>query len=336
MSAEFEKYKASKIKQITDIYNINVRNLNVYYNNALNNIKRTKNTNIIKNKLIQNLNNETTIKFQELKNQFENDILRINNLEMPEIKITKNNSALLIGINYFKTSYELFGCINDANAICSLISDYNFNKINVLTDIVANTEKIPNRNNIIKELKKLLIDSQEGDLLLLFYSGHGSYILDKNNNEKTGKDQTIVPCDFNNIVDDELKNIIQTNLKKDVTLIALFDCCHSGSVLDLKYQYMDSLDKNNYTENANETETKGNVIMISGCSDIQTSSDSFLNNKNQGAMTWAFLQSFKSEKNITWRKLLIKMRDLLQKSNFTQIPQLSSGSFLNIDSPVFI
>ena len=91
MSAEFEKYKASKIKQITDIYNINVRNLNVYYNNALNNIKRTKNTNIIKNKLIQNLNNETTIKFQELKNQFENDILRINNLEMPEIKITKNN-----------------------------------------------------------------------------------------------------------------------------------------------------------------------------------------------------------------------------------------------------
>lgn len=333
MSAEFEKYKALKIKQLTDIYNINVRNLNIYYNNALNNIKRSKNTNVKKNKLILDLMNETNNKFQILKKQFDNDILRINTLVMPEIKNIKNNSALLIGINYFKTNYELFGCINDANAICSFISGYNFQKITVLTD---NNVKIPNRVNILDELKNLLINSNSGDVLLLFYSGHGSYILDKNNNEKTGKDQMIIPCDFNGIIDDDLKTIIQTNLKKDVTLIALFDCCFSGSVLDLKYQYMDSLDKNNYTENANETETIGNVIMISGCNDMQTSSDAFLNNTNQGAMTWSFLEAFKSEKNITWRKLLIKMRDLLQKSNFAQIPQLSSGSFLNIDSPVFI
>ena len=76
--------------------------------------------------------------------------------------------------------------------------------------------------------------------------------------------------------------------------------------------------------------------MISGCSDVQTSSDAYINNKNQGAMTWAFLEAFKSEKNITWRNLLIKMRDLLKKSNFSQLPQLTSGSFFNIDSPVFI
>lgn len=99
---------------------------------------------------------------------------------------------------------------------------------------------------------------------------------------------------------------------------------------------MDSLDKNNFTENVNESETNGNVIMISGCSDVQTSSDAYINNKNQGAMTWAFLEAFKSEKNITWRNLLIKMRDLLKKSKFDQIPQLTSGSFLNIDSLVFI
>ena len=333
MSAEFEKYKALKIKQLTNIYNINVRNLNIYYNNALNNIKRSKNTNANKNKLIQNLNNETNYKLQLLKTQFDSDIVRINNLVMPEIKNTKNHSALLIGINYFGTNNELYGCINDTNSIKLLISSYNFQKITILTD---NIEKKPTRNNILAEFKNLLIDSKSGDVLLLFYSGHGSYILDKNNNEKTGKDQLIVPCDFNGIIDDELKNIIQLNLKKDVTLIALFDCCHSGTILDLKYQYMDSLDNNNYTENANENETTGNVIMISGCNDIQTSSDAFFNNKNQGAMTWAFLQAFKSEKDITWRKLLIKMRDLLQKSSFSQIPQLSSGSFLNIDSPVFI
>ena len=99
---------------------------------------------------------------------------------------------------------------------------------------------------------------------------------------------------------------------------------------------MDSLDKNNFTENINETETTGNVIMISGCNDVQTSSDASINNKNQGAMTWAFLEAFKSQKNITWRQLLINMRDLLQKSKFDQTPQLTSGSFFNIDSAVFI
>jgi hypothetical protein len=333
MSTAFSDFKALKIQKINNIYNFNVRNLTTYYNNTLNNIKRSRNTNVNKNKLIKALVNEINNKQILLKKKLDNDILFINNLVIPEIKNTKNKSALLIGINYFGTQYELYGCINDTNSINSLISNYNFQKINILTD---NTIKKPNHNNILEEFKSLLINSQSGDVLLFFYSGHGSYILDKNNNEKTGNDQVLVPCDLNEILDDELKNIIQTNLKKDVTLIALFDCCHSGSILDLKYQYMDSLDKNNFTENDNESETIGNVIMISGCSDIQTSSDATINNKNQGAMTWAFLEAFKSQKNITWRQLLINMRDLLQKSNFNQLPQLTSGSFFNIDSPVFI
>jgi len=333
MTSEFNEFKVFKIKQLNNVYNLNISNLNIYYNNTLNNIKRSRNTNANKNKLIKQLVNEVNNKKNLLKVQLNNDILKINNLVMPEIKNKTNNSALLIGINYTGTNNELYGCINDTNSINSLISDHNFKKISILTD---NTVKKPNRNNILDEFKNLLVNSQSGDVLLLFYSGHGSYILDKNNNEKTGNDQLIVPCDLNGIVDDELKNIIQLNLKKDVTLIALFDCCHSGSILDLKYQYMDSLDKNNFTENINESETAGNVIMISGCNDVQTSSDAYINKKNQGAMTWAFLEAFKSEKNITWRNLLIKMRDLLKKSNFSQLPQLTTGSFLNIDSLVFI
>jgi hypothetical protein len=333
MSTAFTNFKALKIQKLNSIYNFNLRNLNIYYNNALNNIKRSQNTNSNKNKLLKNLVNEVNNKNNLLKLQLKNDILFVNNLVMPEIKNTKNNSALLIGINYIGTQYELRGCINDTDSINSFISDYNFQKISILTD---NTIKKPNNNNILDEFKSLLSNSQAGDVLLFFYSGHGSYVLDKNGNEKTGNDQVIIPCDLNEILDDELKNIIQTNLKKDVTLIALFDCCFSGSILDLKYQYMDSLDKNNFTENENETETIGNVIMISGCSDEQTSNDSIINNKNQGAMTWAFLEAFKSQKNITWRQLLISMRNLLQKSNFDQTPQLASGSFFNIDSPVFI
>jgi hypothetical protein len=333
MSTIFGEFKALKIKKLNIIFNNNVNNLTKYYNNAINNIKRSRNTNANKNKLIQTLINEFNNKYNLLKVQLKNDTSYINNLIMPEIKNKKNNSALLIGINYTGTDNELYGCINDTSSINSLISNCNFQKISILTD---NTVKKPNHNNILDEFKNLLFNSQSGDVLLFFYSGHGSYILDKNKNEKTGNDQVIIPCDLNEILDDELKSIIQTNLKKDVTLIALFDCCFSGSILDLKYQYMDSLDKNNFTENINESETVGNVIMISGCNDVQTSSDANINNKNQGAMTWAFLEAFKSQKNITWRQLLISMRELLQKSNFDQLPQLTSGTFFNIDTPVFI
>ena len=146
----------------------------------------------------------------------------------------------------------------------------------------------------------------------------------------------IVPCDFNMILDDELKKIIQTNLKTNVTLFAMFDSCFSGSVLDLRYQYIDSLNYDNFTENNKELETRGNVFMISGCSDSQTSADAVINNKASGAMTWSLLEAIKQNSNCNWRELIKNMRNLLKDSQYEQIPQFSSGTFINIDTPVFI
>jgi hypothetical protein len=146
----------------------------------------------------------------------------------------------------------------------------------------------------------------------------------------------IVPLDLNMIVDDELKQIIQTSLKPNVTLFAMFDSCFSGSVLDLRYQYMDSLNYDNYTENNKQLETKGDVFMISGCTDYQTSADSQFNGKSNGAMTWSLLESIKQKPNCSWRDLVKTMRDLLKKSGYSQIPQFSSGRFENIDDSIFI
>ena len=76
--------------------------------------------------------------------------------------------------------------------------------------------------------------------------------------------------------------------------------------------------------------------MISGCTDNQTSADAFINNKANGAMTWALLEGLAQSPNCSWRELVKKMRDLLKTSKFTQIPQISSGTFINIDTLVFI
>jgi hypothetical protein len=282
-----------------------INNLISFYNNNVNN-------------LVKNLNK---------------NISTIQVFSPKPIIINKNKRALLIGINYTGTQNELYGCINDVNCIKDRLSTNGFNNISVLTD---ETSIKATRKNILNEFKNLLINSQSGDLLFFLYSGHGSYMIDKNNDETTGYDQLIVPCDLNVIVDDELKTIIQTNLKSNVTLFAMFDSCFSGSVLDLKYQYMDSLNYDNYTENSKQLETQGNVFLISGCSDYQTSADALINNKANGAMTWSLLETLKQKPNCNWRELVKNMRDLLKTSGYDQVPQFSSGTFENIDATVFI
>ena len=266
-----------------------------------------------------------------------NNIISLKQFIPSTIKINKNKKALLIGINYIGTNHELLGCINDVGSIRDRIlkTGFNNNDITFLTDTDIDINK-PTKTNILKEFKNLLTNSEEGDLLFLAYSGHGSYTLDKNNDEMTGYDQMIVPCDFDTIIDDELKQIIQTNLKPNVTLFAMFDSCFSGSVLDLKYQYMDSLNYDKFTQNNKELETLGNVFMISGCSDYQTSADAVFNDIPFGAMTWSLLKILQNTQNCTWRELVKLMRDILKKSKFEQIPQFSSGTFSNIDTEVFI
>lgn len=242
--------------------------------------------------------------------------------------------ALLIGINYIGTTSQLNGCINDIDDISDMLTKKYAFKPESITKITDETVKKPTRDVILASFAAFLASGNEGDLLFFSYSGHGSYTLDRNNDENNENDEMIITSDLKGILDDELKSLIQKHLKKNVTLFALFDSCFSGTVLDLKYQYFDSLANDANTVNNNETETIGNVIMISGCSDIQTSADAFLEKKYQGAMTWSFISALDTFNTLSWKDLLIKMRDRLKQSDFTQLPQLSSGYFMDINKTV--
>jgi len=253
-----------------------------------------------------------------------------------------NKKALCIGINYIGSPYELSGCINDVNNIKSkLISNYGFNEkdILVLTDDPTTTSKIkPTKTNMLNEIKNLLVNAKSNDLLFLCFSGHGSQTTDLNGDEKDGLDEMIITADLQSITDDSLNSLIRTSIptsSTNVSLFVLFDSCHSGTMLDLKYQYLDTLNNNNLTLNEKNADTTCSVVMISGCLDKQTSADAYINKKSQGAMTWSFLESLNTNPNMTWKELTQSMRTLLSKSQFEQIPQLSSGKLLNLDAKVF-
>lgn len=333
MSSDLDTYKQNRINENTAIFNASIARLYSAINSNVKAVQRSRQSNSAKQNQINALINQYYTNANNLKINLDKSILSIKNYVPKTITINKNKKALLIGINYTGTSNQLYGCINDVNSIKERISKQGFNDITVITDL---TTKKATRNNILEEFKNLLINSQEGDLLFLLYSGHGSYTIDRNGDEKTGYDQLIVPCDFNMILDDDLKSIIQKNLKPNVTLFGMFDSCFSGSVLDLRYQYMDTLNYDKFTENIKQLETNGDVFMISGCSDYQTSADAFINNKASGAMTWSLLEALKQKPNCSWRELVINMRDLLKTSQYDQIPQFSCGTFENIDTTVFI
>jgi hypothetical protein len=334
MSEELIIFRQNRLAYLRQKYNADCARL---YSNLANNVNRIQKARIaVKNK--QQLINSTVNQYNKDVNTltaiFNQNNLAIEKYGPPPIIINGNKKALLIGINYTGTTNELYGCINDVESVKERITANGFKDINILTDL---TSKKATRTNILLEFKNLLVNSKEGDLLFFLYSGHGSYVLDRNGDEKDGYDELIVSCDLQRILDDEFKSLIQTFLKPKVTLFAMFDSCFSGSVLDLKYQYLDSLNYEKYTENDKQLDTLGNVFMISGCTDDQTSADAIINNKASGALTWSLLESLK-EKETTgnWRELIKTMRNKLKTSEFEQTPQFSSGTFVNIDEPVFI
>ena len=322
---------ASIINGLNITFNNNMTSLLNYCNSNITSIIKSNLSIKNKNNNINKIKNYFNTTYNNLKNKLNVDIKQAQAQAQAQT-ITVNKNALLIGCNYIGTQNELSGCINDVENIQNkLKTQYGFNSIVIMTD---NTSKKPTKVNILDEIKVLLNNSKSGDKLFLGFSGHGTYTKDTNGDEKDGFDEMFVPLDFNCISDDEIKICIDNYLKKDVTLFALFDCCYSGTILDLRYQYFDSENYDNSTENIKETETIGNLIMISGCMDNQTSADAYINSKYQGAMTWSFLDTVNKKPKITWIELITTMRSSLKTSTYQQIPQLSSGKKLDLTTEI--
>lgn len=333
MSNELAAYKQNRVRVLQNMYNANARQIYSTVVAKIRNVQMSRSSRRLQQTYINNLIAQYYRDMSTISTAFNNSKLAIQNFTPTVIKEATRKKALLVGINYVGTQDELYGCINDVNSIKERIVQDGFSDVKVLTDL---TPIKATRNNILLEFTNLLVNAQSGDLLFFSYSGHGSYIFDRNGDEADGRDEMIVSCDLRGVVDDELKALIQTHLKSDVTLFAMFDSCFSGSMLDLKYQYLDSLNYDNYTENEKQLDTPGNVLMISGCADNQTSADAFINNMARGAMTWSLLEAIKEKPICSWRELVKLMRDKLKTSEFDQIPQFSSGTFVDIDATVFI
>lgn len=82
--------------------------------------------------------------------------------------------------------------------------------------------------------------SEPGTTNFLHYSGHGGQVADKDGTRASGFDDTIVPVDYESqgqIPSGVLHKQLVKKLPPRSTLFMIFDCCHSGSAVELPYIY---------------------------------------------------------------------------------------------------
>ena len=334
MSSELTTYRKNRINELITNYNNTVRQLLTIFNNNILAIQRSNQRIAVKNSKINSLIQNYNATINNLKTNLNKNIAIIQNFVPGALKITNKKYALLIGINYTGTANELYGCIDDANSIKDYLTSKGINNINFITDL---TNKPANKSNILTALTNILQQARSGDSIFLFYSGHGSYTLDRNGDETTGSDSCIYPICGNKIefiLDDELKILLANKIPKGCKCFVVLDCCHSGTGLDLKYNMNSPIYGTIVINKTNQKPTNGSIILLSGCNDVQTSADT-VNETGlpSGALTNALLDIWNTYGvNIKLKHLLWNIRKLLQERGYTQIPQLSCGNNLNIDS----
>lgn len=228
--------------------------------------------------------------------------------------------ALLIGIRYIGSNMELCGCGNDVDDMMTVLCMKGYSEFTILEDSKNGSKKLgPTRENIIAAIKSVVADTKAGDTLFVHYSGHGGQVPDANGDECDGLDECIVPVDYADsgiIIDDELRQLLVNELPEGANLVALFDCCHSGSALDLPYRMIEN---QSFIESDDVPKCK-NIIFISGCKDNQFSADADFNDRANGALTRVFIDSVGHRGN--WADFLQILRKKLLIIGFDQIPQL--------------
>ena len=243
-------------------------------------------------------------------------------------------AALLIGINYKNTSIKLDGCINDVNKIHDIVEN-NF-KFTDITKITDDDLIKPTYNNILSQFNVLLNKINNGcNEVWIHYSGHGYRIYDTSNDEVDNYDEVIVPLDYTTkgfISDDLLnRNFLKRITNPNAKIFIFFDCCNSGTNMDLQYQY-----KNDSWTKINNTGCMGQVVYMSGCRDDQDTEEMYDIGNDKlwaGAMTTSFLTFLKNKNyNVKLGDLFYVIKQFIQSHGFKQIPQICCNYKIDMET----
>lgn len=259
--------------------------------------------------------------------------------------------ALLIGINNYATVDDLQGCVNDVTNLRFILKQFGGFRnedIRVLTDARAT------RRAILQRLKWLVRGASADDRLILHFSGHGSQIRDRGEQDelRDGLDELICPFDMDwfdsFITDDELMECL--SVPDETSLEVVLDCCHSGDG-DVEVSAAPAIalsspgrvgrfltppidiisrhegDALAPTRRLFRARTASNLILWSACADFQTAADAKIGGMFHGAFTFFLCQHLRENQGrISRSELLRRVRASLRQDGYSQVPELVASA----------
>lgn len=260
--------------------------------------------------------------------------------------------ALLIAINdYPIPSHRLRGCVNDAEALADYLEQAHGDGL----QLKKLYDKDASRRGIIEGFRHFDA-ARDGDICLLYYSGHGSQASappELLHLEPDGTVETIVCWDSRirggrDLLDKELGYLIwKAQRNKQVHFTALFDCCHSGTNTrgDLyvrarmaersveTYTLKELVGQEEYQRDApaagaqagRVTPPRAAHLHLAAARANETAKEKQIQSVSRGVFTYHLLQLLSRDGNLTYQELVESLRPRIANEVSQQTPQLEGA-----------
>lgn len=290
-------------------------------------------------------------------------------LSFSEIALAQNQNAhserymLCVGINNYTNSTagfinlkdrgklsNLHGCLNDVDTISkTFIKYYQFKNENITKLLDQQASK----QGIINELKKAAEKCNPGDVMVFFYSGHGS--CEQTDEMKLGLQKTyintLVPADIRNEGVTDLNNLELNELflaftKKKVRLTVITDACHSATITRGQTLFDPTEDVREVATSfvpfhpsvlqlkATTPLTEQGAVTIGACQDFELAQELTLNNVKYGALAISLCEAIAEFSKAPIEDLFKRTVTKMKFYKKTQVPNMEFAlTRLNMNLP---
>lgn len=254
--------------------------------------------------------------------------------------------ALCIGINnYPGTSSDLNGCVNDANDWARELTTRGFAVTKLL-------DKQATGKAMRAAIQATVGKAKFGDLVVVQYSGHGSFVPDEDGDEPDGTDECLCPYDIGKngpLTDDELFDLYSER-QRGVKILMISDSCHSGTVARFapittpptttgkhapqrKVRFLPPAAFLSKRETAKlgvrralrSSSPPGRyaALLLAGCQDTEYSFDAYFRGRPNGAFTFVALRALSGlPAQATYADWFKAIRTALPSQQYPQAPNL--------------
>ena len=255
--------------------------------------------------------------------------------------------ALCIGINdYPGTGSDLAGCVNDANDWAAAFQKRGFARVEKMLDRKASGKGMRNA------IRQTVAKAKKGDLVVIQYSGHGSFVPDIDGDEPDGTDECLCPYDIEKngpITDDEMFDLYSAR-QQGVKILMISDSCHSGTVARFapittpptitgmkapqrKVRFLPPsvfLSKKDAAKlgirramRASSPPGRYASLLMAGCQDTEYSYDAYFKGRPNGAFTFVALRALEAlSPKATYGDWFKALRKVLPSQQYAQSPNL--------------